>query len=278
MASRTGSGTVPVLAAPETARPNARTAATCSRLFIQASLDRNRSDPLVADVLGAFDLDPPDFVGVPPPQEANELFIAGDALARADVLVALLVDYLELERVVRRHQPASLSRVPLDEQFRRIELVGQPAELRARGQHALDRGSVAAEGGELDPVAPGLEHAGCDLGRFLDQRPCLFVSPAPEAAGRRAALLVAALDEAGADLGGDEALAFEDADRVAAEPDEQRRDDVVGRQRLEQRLQAHDPVLARVREPERRADGDHLTGGLDSRGSVGIGRAARLSF
>src|SRR5438876_1041717 len=100
MASRTGSGTVAVLAAPETARPNARTAATRSRLFIQASLDRNRSDPLVADVLGAFDLDPPKFVGVRPPQEANELFIDGDALARADVLVALLVDYLELKRVV----------------------------------------------------------------------------------------------------------------------------------------------------------------------------------
>src|SRR5438034_4245848 len=102
MASRTGSGTVAVLAAPETARPNARTAATRSRLFIQASLDRNRSDPLVADVLGAFDLDPPEFVGVRPPQEANELFIDGDALARADVLVALLVDYLELKRVVVR--------------------------------------------------------------------------------------------------------------------------------------------------------------------------------
>src|SRR6266566_827652 len=300
MASRTGSGTVAVLAAPETARPNARTAATRSRLFIQASLDRNRSDPLVADVLGAFDLDPPEFVGVRPPQEANELFIDGDALARADVLVALLVDYLELKRVVRRHQPASLSRVPLDKQFRRIELVGQavehslarvgdaeearqrplrqPAELRARGQHALDRGSVAAEGGELDAVAPGLEHAGCDLGRFLDQGPCLFVSPAPEAAGGRAALLVPAFDEAGADLRGDEALAFEDADRVAAEPDEQRRDDVVGRQRLEQRLQAHDPVLARVREPERRADGDHLTGGLDSHQAVCVGRPPWLAF
>src|SRR6266566_1375719 len=300
MASRTGSGTVAVLAAPETARPNARTAATRSRLFIQASLDRNRSDPLVADVLGALNLDPPEFVGVRPPQEANVLFIDGDALARADVLVALLVDYLELKRVVRRHQPASLSRVPLDEQFRRIELVGQavehglarvgdaeearqrplrqPAELRARGQHALDRGSVAAEGGELDPVAPGLEHAGCDLGRFLDQRPCLLFSPPPEAAGRRAALLVPALDEAGADLGGDEALAVEDPDGVAAEPDEQRRDDVVGGQRLEQRLQAHDLVLARGREPERRADGEHFTGRLDSHGSVGIGRASRLSF
>src|SRR6266581_1794917 len=145
MASRTGSGTVAVLAGPETARPNARTAATRSRLFIQASLDRNRSDPLVADVLGAFDLDPPEFVGVRPPQEANELFIDGDALARADVLVALLVDYLELKR-------------------------------------------------------------------------------------------------------------------------------------LEQRLQAHDPVLARVREPERRADGDHLTGGLDSHQAVCVGRPPWLAF
>src|SRR6266480_1852014 len=300
MASRTGSGTVAVLAAPETARTAATRPAVRGPLFIQASLDRNRSDPLVADVLGAFDLDPPEFVGVRPPQEANELFIDRDALARADVLVALLVDYLELERVVRRHQPASLSRVPLDEQFRRIELVGQvvehglarvgdaeearqrplrqPAELRARGQHAFDRGSVAAEGGELDAVAPGLEHAGCDLGRFLDQGPCLFVSPAPEAAGGRAALLVPAFDEAGADLRGDEALAFEDADRVAAEPDEQRRDDVVGRQRVEQRLQAHDPVLARVREPERRADGDHLTGGLDSHQAVCVGRPPWLAF
>src|SRR6266566_7380341 len=68
----------------------------------QASFDRNGSDPLVADVLGALDLDPTEFVGVRPPQEMHELFIDGDALAHADVLVALLVDDLELKRVVVR--------------------------------------------------------------------------------------------------------------------------------------------------------------------------------
>src|SRR6266576_1248357 len=132
--------------------------------------------------------------------------------------VGLHGDFRRIE-VVGQPLEHSLARVGDAEEARQRSL-RQPGELRARGQHALDRGSVAAEGGELDPVAPGLEHAGCDLGRFLDQRACLLFSPPAETAGGRAALLVPALDEAGADLGGDEALAVEDADGVAAEPDE----------------------------------------------------------
>ena len=61
-----------------------------------------------------------------------------------------------------------------------------------------------------------------------------------------------ALDEARADLRGDQALALEDADRIAAEPHEQRGDQVILVQRLEQRRQLDLLVLARVREAERR--------------------------
>ena len=102
----------------------------------------------------------------------------------------------------------------------------------------------------------------------------LLLAPAPEAVRGRAALLVPALDEARADLGGDEPLALEDADRVAAQAHEQRGDDVVLRERLEQRPELDPLVHARVREAERRPDGDRLVGGLDPRRAVGVGRAA----
>src|SRR6266550_3594965 len=89
---------------------------------------------------------------------------------------------------------------------------------------------------------------------------------------------MAALDEAGADLRGDQPLAVEDADRVTAEADEQRSDDMIGGQRLEQRLELHDLVLALVREPERRSDDDQVAGGLDSRLSAGVGGATALAL
>ena len=77
-----------------------------------------------------------------------------------------------------------------------------------------------------------------------------------------------------ADLGGDEPLALEDADRVAAQAHEQRGDDVVLGQRLEQRPELDPLVHARVREAERRPDGDRLLGSLDPNGAVRVGRAA----
>ena len=135
-----------------------------------------------------------------------------------------------------------------------------------------------AERGELDPFAPRLEHASRGLGRLLDQRPRLLVAPPAEAAGRGAALPVPPLDEARADLRRDQALALENADRVAAEADEQRRDEVVGRQRVEQRPELDPPVLALVREPERRSDDDHLVGRLDPHRPVGISRPPRLAL
>src|SRR5207302_10144098 len=91
----------------------------------------------------------------------------------------------------------------------------------------------------LDTVAPGFEHADGGLRRLVDQRPRLLLAAPAEAVGRRTALLVAVLDEARADLRGDEAFPVEDPDRVAAEADEQRGDDVVVGNRLEQRPEAH---------------------------------------
>lgn len=67
-----------------------------------------------------------------------------------------------------------------------------------------------------------------------------------------------ALDEAGADLRGDQPLALEDADRIAAQANEERRDDVIGFECIEQRLELDRLVLADVRKPERGPDDDRL--------------------
>ena len=69
---------------------------------------------------------------------------------------------------------------------------------------------------------------------------------------------MAAFDEAGAHFRGDEALALEDPDGVAAEPNEQRGDDVIRAQRLEERRQLDRFVSGLVREPERRPDDKRL--------------------
>src|SRR5436190_1557728 len=87
---------------------------------------------------------------------------------------------------------------------------------------------------------------------------------------------MAALDEAGADLRGDQALALEDAYGVAAEADEQRGDDVVRRERFEERLELDRLVLGLVREAERRPDGDALVGGFDACSAAGVDGAPGL--
>jgi hypothetical protein len=53
---------------------------------------------------------------------------------------------------------------------------------------------------------------------------------------------------------------------------------VVARELLEQRPELDVFVHARVREAERRADGDRLLRGLDPHGVVRVGRAARLTL
>src|SRR4051812_49605982 len=113
------------------------------------------------------------------------------------------------------------------------------------------------------------------FGRGAEQRALLLLAPPPEAVRGGAALLVAALDEAGADLGRDEPLAFEDANGVAAETHEQRGDDAVFGQRLEQRLELDLLVHARVGEAERRAHGDRLLRRLRSRPALPLRPAAR---
>jgi len=85
---------------------------------------------------------------------------------------------------------------------------------------------------------------------------------------------VTVLDEARADLRSDQALAVEDANCVAAEADEQRGDDVVAGQRLEERRQPHRAVLVLMWEPERRSYNNGLAGELDPHHSVGIARPA----
>jgi len=89
---------------------------------------------------------------------------------------------------------------------------------------------------------------------------------------------VTVLDEARADLRSDQAFAVEDANRVAAKPDEQRSDDVVVGQRLEERRQPHRAVLVLMCEPERRSYDDGLAGELDPHHSVGIARPALLTL
>src|SRR5204862_32982 len=100
------------------------------------------------------------------------------------------------------------------------------------------------------------------------------LAPAAEPVRRGATLLVPPLDEPGADLRGDEPLALEDPDRVPAEPDEQRRNDVVRVERLEQRPELDVLVHARVCEAERRPNDDRLVRRLDPHLAVCVGRAA----
>src|SRR5204862_3240212 len=78
---------------------------------VHAAPDRDGCDPVVADVLVALDLDPGQLVVVRPLQEMHELVLDGVAVVHADVLVLLLVDDLELERVVRHR--ATLTGVAL---------------------------------------------------------------------------------------------------------------------------------------------------------------------
>src|SRR5205807_4626404 len=135
---------------------------------------------------------------------------------------------LELGRVEVVRKPLELAQARLaNGEEPRQRTLRQPGEPGVSLEHLIDRRTVAAESHELDPLPPGREHADGDFGGFPDQGASLFLPPAAEAARRRAALLVASLDEAGADLRGDQSLAVEDADRVAAEPHQQSRDDVV---------------------------------------------------
>src|SRR5919198_4193452 len=68
---------------------------------VHAAPDRHRCDPVVAHVLVALDLDPGQLVVVRPLQKVHELVLDRVAVVHADVLALLLVDDLELERVVR---------------------------------------------------------------------------------------------------------------------------------------------------------------------------------
>ncbi len=86
-----------------------------------------------------------------------------------------------------------------------------------------------------------------------------------------------ALDEARADLGCDEVLAFEDADCVASEPHEDRGDEMVLGERVEERLQPDGVVFPLVRKAEGRPDGDLEAVELDPGPPAGVARATRLA-
>src|SRR5207342_969382 len=156
--------------------------------------------------------------------------------------------------------------------------LAEPAEPRVGRQHVVDRSPVAAERDVLDPLTPRLEHPERCLGRDLDQDARLLLAPPPETVRGRAALLVLALDEARADLRVDQPLALENADRVAAEPDEQRGDQTILLERLEERTELDAVVLALVREPERGTHGNGLGGSLDPDDPVRIARPPRFSL
>src|SRR3954462_6391149 len=130
-------------------------------------------------------------------------------------------------RPARRSSSSASARLLTE--LRRVELVGQPLELalsrvgdgeetRERlfgepGQllrHAPGRSAVAAKCDVLDVRAVRLEDSLGGLGGRVDQLALLLLAPPPEAVRGGAALLVATLDEAGANLGSHEALALED--------------------------------------------------------------------
>src|SRR5512133_1734898 len=67
---------------------------------VHVAPDRAGCDPVVADVLVALDLDAVQLVVVRALQEVHELVLDGIAAVHTDVLALLLVDDLELERVV----------------------------------------------------------------------------------------------------------------------------------------------------------------------------------
>src|SRR6185436_21026815 len=111
-----------------------------------------------------------------------ELGLPGAAHGLSSLTLRRLLRQFSRVELVRQPIEHGLARVADGEEARQRPL-RQPAELRARGQHALDRSAIAAEGHELDPVAPGLEHASCDLGCFIDQLARLLFSPPAKAAG-----------------------------------------------------------------------------------------------
>ena len=133
--------------------------------------------------------------------------------------------HLGCVEVVGQALELALPRVARGEEARRALAPASHGEPRLGGEHLVDGASVAAERDELDALALRLEHLERGLRGGLDQLTRLLLPPPPEAVRRRAALLVPSLDEARPDLRRDQPLALEDADRVAAEPDEQRRDE-----------------------------------------------------
>src|SRR5207237_7153154 len=112
------------------------------------------------------------------------------------------------------------------------------------------------------------------LRRLLDERLRLVLPAAPEAVRRRAAGAVAAVDQAPVDLGRDQLLSGEDADGIAAEPDEEGADEVVLRRRAQKGRDVHEPVLALVLERERRSNGERLVAELEARAPALVERSA----
>ena len=127
----------------------------------------------------------------------------------------------------------------------------------------------------IDLALPGAENSNRLGRRSLDQLALLLLAAAAEPVRRGTALLVASLDEAGADLRGDELLTLEDSQRVAPEAHEEHRNPVLGAKGGEQRLDHHLLVLALVVEPERRCDGERLLRQLETGAAVAVDRARR---
>ena len=89
---------------------------------------------------------------------------------------------------------------------------------------------------------------------------------------------MAALDEAGSDLRGDQLLALEHSQRVAAETDKQHRHAAIGSESGEQRLDHDVLVLAFVVEPERRRDGERLTFQLEPHAPIPVDGPSRRAL
>src|SRR5215831_11485959 len=75
---------------------------------VHAAPDRDRRDPVVANVLVALYLDPGELVVMRALQEVDQLVLNRAAVVDSDVLALFLVDDLELERVVRHRRNTNL--------------------------------------------------------------------------------------------------------------------------------------------------------------------------
>src|SRR5262249_45046005 len=144
----------------------------------------------------------------------------------------------------------------------------QPGQVRSELDHLPDRAPVAAEGDTLEALPLRLQDARRDLRGGEESDAGLLLAAPPEAIRGRSSCAVAAGGEPLPDLGRDQALPLEDADRVAAEAHEHSADTAVLCDLIEERPDADDVVVGPVSQPERRTRDDRPGLALEPCGAI----------